>query len=266
MNGLFQRIDHALARERAFTADAAHELRTPVAVLLAQWDVVRRSHGSQERAQAEARLGAGLDRLDRLVNQMLALSRIEGAGATAGEAGAPGPVDWRQVVEQAVSDCLPLAERRGIEFDCELPLPGQPLWRLQGNEALLTVMLRNLLDNAARYAPAGSTVRLSLAAAGLVVENDAEPLADDTLARLGERFYRPDGQDEVGSGLGLSIVQRVALQHGLTVRFARLGAERAGRGLRVEIWAPGASRPAPGSGGAGRAGRLAATDPGAPMA
>ena len=231
MNGLFLRIDHALAHERAFTADAAHELRTPVAVLRAQWDVLCRSQGADERARAETRFGAGLDRLDRLVNQMLALSRIEGGGAAVPMA----PVDWGRVIEQAVSDCLPLAERRGIEIECVWPPDPRAAWPLRGNEALLTVMLRNLVDNAARYAPTGTTLLLRLTATGLEVENDAEPLASDALTRLGERFFRPDGQDEVGSGLGLPIVRRVASLHGLLMSIDRLHGGPDGRGLRVRI-------------------------------
>ena len=120
MNGLFLRIEETMARERRFTADAAHELRTPLAVLRAQWDVVRRSANEADRAQAEARSRRGLERMDRLVTQMLSLSRVEARMATT--AAAPMvEVDWRPIVEQAMSDCLPLAERRKIELACEWP-------------------------------------------------------------------------------------------------------------------------------------------------
>lgn len=229
MNGLFTRIERTLARERRFTADAAHELRTPLAVLRAQWDVLRRAAPGQERAQAEARLDQGLARLDRLVTQMLALSRLEAGGP----ASARQDVDWSAVVGQAMSDCLPLAERRRIELACEGLQGGtRPPLPLLGDAALLTVLLRNLLDNAVRYAPPGSTVWLRLGEQQLEVENDGAPLPPAQLARLGERFYRPDGQEELGSGLGLSIVLRIAALHGLAVHFA----PRAdGRGLRVTV-------------------------------
>lgn len=229
MNGLFSRIEATLARERRFTADAAHELRTPLAVLRAQWDVVRRAEPGMAREQAEARLGQGLERLDRLVTQMLALSRLESGGTVLPSK----DVDWRPVVEQAMSDCLPLAERRRIELACEgLDAAPRPPLPLRGDPDLLTVLLRNLLDNAVRYAPADSTVLLRFGEQALEVENDAEPLSDAQLARLGERFYRPEGQDEIGSGLGLSIVQRIAALHGMAVRFAR---RADGRGLRVSV-------------------------------
>ena len=229
MNGLFSRIETTLARERRFTADAAHELRTPLAVLRAQWDVLRRAEPGAAREQAEARLGQGMARMDRLVTQMLALSRLE--------AGSFGPqakeVHWPPIVEQAMGDCLPLAERRRIELACEgLEGGARPPLPMRGDPDLLTVLLRNLLDNAVRYAPAGSTVLLRFSEPSLEVENDAEPLTDAQLARLGERFYRPEGQDEIGSGLGLSIVQRIAALHRMSVRFGR---RADGRGLRVTV-------------------------------
>lgn len=248
MNRLFLRIEDTLGRERRFTADAAHELRTPLAVLRAQWDVLRRSTGEAERRQAEAQLGLGLDRLDRLVTQMLSLSRVE-----AGRTLARTPVHWHTVVEQAVNDCLMLAERRRIELCCEWPPTpeGTPhgvaalhCLPLRGDEHLLTVMLRNLLDNAVRYAPVGTPVTLRLGPGGLSVENEGPALSAEQLARLGERFFRPDGQEEGGSGLGVSIVQRIAALHGLAVRF---GTGKGGQGVRVRVQPAPAGPVAPGT-------------------
>lgn len=219
MNGLFARIEQLLARERRFTADAAHELRTPIAVLRAQWDVVRRASTEEERRHAEEQLGAGLDRMGRLVTQMLALSRVEAGTAAPLDA----DVDWRPIVEQAMSDCLALAERRHIELACEWPPGGSHPLPLLGDAHLLTVMLRNLLDNAVRYAMAGSTVVLRIGTDHLTVENEGLPLSADQLQHIGERFYRPDGQAEAGSGLGISIVRRVAQLHGLELHLGPLG-------------------------------------------
>ncbi|MGJ7484554.1 ATP-binding protein [Variovorax sp. LT2P21] len=225
MNGLFARIEQMLVRERRFTADAAHELRTPLAVLRAQWDVVQRAGSPAERAAAETKLGIGLDRMDRLVTQMLALSRVE-----SGTVPVFDDVRWTPVVEQAMSDCLVLAERRGIELACDWPPAGRHPMPLLGDEHLLAVLLRNLLDNAVRYAPAGSAVTLRIGQDCIEVENAGEPLSPEQMARLGERFYRPDGQQEVGSGLGVSIVRRIAELHGLGLVF---GARPDGTGVRV---------------------------------
>ncbi|HEX6362289.1 MAG TPA: ATP-binding protein [Albitalea sp.] len=231
MNGLFGRIEAALARERRFTADTAHELRTPLAVLRAQWDVVRRAGSDEERRRAEARLTAGLDRMDRLVTQMLALSRLDATDRLPHTA----PLDWTALAEQVTSDVLPLAERRRIELACEWPADGAPPFPLDGDADLVAVLLRNLLDNAVRYAPEGSTVTLAFDARGVAVDNDGPPLPPETLAQLGERFLAVEGQAGKGSGLGISIAQRIAALHGLALRH---GARADGRGVVAELSRP----------------------------
>jgi two-component system sensor histidine kinase QseC len=228
MNGLFARIESTLERERRFTADAAHELRTPLAVLRAQWDVLRGATGEAERSRAAAQLDAGMVRMDRLVTQMLALSRLESTDRLP----QANEVHWPPIVEQVMSDMLPLAERRHIELDCDWPAAGTTPLPLQGDADLLAVLLRNLLDNAIRYAPERSTVTLRFDASTLAVENAGAPLSPETLAHLGERFHRIDGHSESGSGLGVSIVQRIAALHGLALRYHTRGD---GQGVVAEL-------------------------------
>ena len=228
MNGLFGRIDSTLARERRFTADAAHELRTPLAVLRAQWDVLRRAASEPERQEAMRKLGSGIDRMDRLVTQMLALSRLEATERLP----ASGAIDWQALVEQAMSDTLALAGRRHIELACEWPPAGAAPFPLRGDAALMAVLVRNLLDNAVRYGPEGSTVLLSFDARGLTVENAGAALDPVALQRLGERFHRPDGHTEGGSGLGISIAHRIATLHGLVLRH---GPRRDGTGVAARL-------------------------------
>lgn len=215
MNDLFNRIEAARLRERRFTADAAHELRTPLALLRAQWDLLRGAPDAVARRQAEVQLEAGIARMDRLVAQMLALSKVDAADRPSGAL----QVDWPALVEQVLNDVLPLAERRRIELGCSWPTEGAAPLPLQGDAGLLQVMLRNLLDNAVRYAPEGSAVELVLQPDALRVENDGAALAEAELAQLGQRFHRRDGQAESGSGLGVSIVQRVAALHGLVLHY-----------------------------------------------
>ncbi|MBX3609642.1 MAG: sensor histidine kinase N-terminal domain-containing protein [Hydrogenophaga sp.] len=224
MNGLFTRVDDTLARERQFTADAAHELRTPIAVLAAQWDVYRGARNDAERQRAGGALDSGLRRMARLIDQLLGLSRLDATERLK----APQPLAWERVVEQAMTDVLPLAERRQIDLGCEWAEGGPsaaPPWL--GDDHLMTLLLRNLLDNAVRYAPDGSAVTLSFGAQSLSVDNPAPPgLSASDMANWGERFHRPDGQPESGSGLGVSIAQRIATLHGLALRH-RLSADGA---------------------------------------
>ncbi|MDP2264193.1 MAG: histidine kinase dimerization/phospho-acceptor domain-containing protein [Hydrogenophaga sp.] len=228
MNSLFQRIATTLEHERRFTADAAHELRTPMAVLSAQWTVFQGARDDAERQRAAEKLTQGLARASRLMEQLLSLSRLE---ATQGLT-QPQPLRWHELVEQVLSDVLPLAERRQIELACEWNEPGEtgesdgPAWL--GDNTLMALLLRNLLDNAVRYAPAGSTVALRLTAHSVAVDNATQSavtqrMAPADLAQWGKRFHRPDGQQESGSGLGVSIARRIALLHGLTLHY-RMGA------------------------------------------
>jgi two-component system sensor histidine kinase QseC len=215
INGLFGRIEAARARERRFTADAAHELRTPLAVLRAQWEVLRGARDEGERSLASAKLGAGLERMDRMVQQLLGLSRVDAVETPAHA----DPVDWRPIVEQVMSDVLSLAERRRIELACEWPDAGEPAFALRGDADLLALLLRNLVDNAVRYAPEGSEATVRFGVDGLSVENASPPLPAEVVAHLGERFHRAAGQAESGSGLGLSIARRIAELHGLELGY-----------------------------------------------
>ncbi len=227
MNGLFARVGELLARERRFTADAAHELRTPMAFLRAQWDVVRGAD-SGARAQAEAKFEGGLDRLERLVAQLLTLSRADAADA----ARLGTEIDWRQVVEQVANDVLPLLRRRRIELACEWPRNDRPALPILGDPDLLTALLRNLVDNAARYAPEDSTVTIRMGRDAVEVENDGPPLSPRTVAAMGARFTRPDGQQESGSGLGVSIARSIAQLHGLVLEH---GSGPGGQGVRAVL-------------------------------
>lgn len=232
MNGLFMRVAEVLAHERRFTADAAHELRTPLAALRTQWDVVRRAAPGEARARAEERLAAGLERMDRLVAQLLMLSRVEALRPSTESFSRREEVNWRSIVEDIVADCLPLAGRRRVEIACEWPADDRRALPLVGNSPLLAVMLRNLLDNAVRYATSPSTVMITFRESELTVENDGPVIAAGPLARIGEPFYRIEGETELGSGLGISIALRIAAAHGLDIAF---GPREDGTGFRARV-------------------------------
>ena len=228
-NRLFDRFRHTLEHERRLTADAAHELRTPLAALRAQWEAMRVAGDDATRKAAFRQVGAGIDRLTHVLAQLLALSGVDDRAATHFTA----MVDWRRAVQDALSDCLPLIESRGSEVAVEWPADDAPAMPLTGDHALIALLLRNLVDNALRYAPPGATVTVRLTPEMLVVEDDGPGLPPEVLSRLGDRFFRPAGQAASGSGLGVSIVRRVAELHGLTVRFANRAPPATG--LRVEV-------------------------------
>ncbi len=231
MNGLLRRVDSQIEHERRFTADAAHELRTPLAALQAQWDAAQLEPG-RVASPADVKIAQGLERLSRLVTQMLALARLEHLGI----AMTTRPIDWVALVEALFGELLPLAERHRVELECQWPPPGAKTLVQSGDSALLTLMLRNLLDNAVRHSPPGGRVRLRLAADAIEVIDEGPGVPAEHLHRLGDRFFRVAGQTESGSGLGLSIVQRIAALHGLEVGWgARDGAEGAAPGFTVRL-------------------------------
>ena len=226
LNALFARVSSMLLRERRFTSDAAHELRSPLAALRVQTEVAQLA-GDDEgmRHHALANLTEGIDRATRLVDQLLTLSRLEAlSGPETLE-----PVDWAALVQQALAEAEPAARARQIRL--ELHTEGTPPAG-RGQPLLLSLLLRNLLDNAVRYSPGGTMVRVTLGRA-IRVEDQGPGMTAEQLARLGERFYRPPGQTESGSGLGMSIALRIAALHGITLR----AENRPAGGLAVTITA-----------------------------
>jgi two-component system, OmpR family, sensor histidine kinase QseC len=234
LNGLLERVQSAIARERRFTADAAHELRTPLAALKVHAQNAARANSEAERRASLERMMAGLDRSVRLVEQMLALSR---AGAARTPASAP--VSLHQVVEDALDDVLPTLKGRGIKVSVASERGADELV-VQGDRDKLTCLARNLLDNAARYAPAGSAIRVELAGrpgrTTLSVSDQGPGIPPALRERVFESYYRIPGSPGDGSGLGLAIVREIAAEHGAAVT---LGEGEGGRGTRVRVIWPG---------------------------
>ncbi|HEI9782901.1 TPA: quorum sensing histidine kinase QseC [Serratia marcescens] len=218
LNALFARINALLVRERRFTSDAAHELRSPLAALRVQTEVVQLAgDDAPMREHALDNLTVGIDRATRLVDQLLTLSRLDSLSDLAELA----PIDWNDLVTMTLAEQDRQAHAAGVTLRYEHR--GTPPPR-QGEILLLSLLLRNLLDNAVRYTPQGGVVTVTLSERSLTVEDDGPGVTAEHLARLGERFYRPPGQEQTGSGLGLSIVQRIAGLHGLQISFANRSA------------------------------------------
>ncbi len=218
LNHLFTRTQEMMSRERRFTSDAAHELRSPLAALKVQTDVAQLYlDDPQAQAKALAQMHAGIDRASRLVDQLLTLSRLDSLDNLDNIE----PLALADLLQSAVMDIYHPAQQAGIDIRLNINAPQATR---TGQQLLLSLLVRNLLDNAIRYSPRGSVVDVTLNARSFSVRDNGPGIAPDALARVGERFYRPPGQDETGSGLGLSIVKRIATLHGMRVSLAN-GAE-----------------------------------------
>lgn len=215
VNHLMARLDAALSRERRFTADAAHELRTPLAALQVHAENLRRADSPEQRRESGAFVQQGIDRLSRLVEQLLELSRLDPA-ATASEFAS---VSMASVVKQVLEDLAVASVARDVELDYEAP---SGALSVSGDELLLGLLVRNLVDNAVRYTPAGGRVNIRLLSAHghieLVIEDSGPGIDAAARERVFERFHRELGTGQPGSGLGLSIVRQVAEIHHASVR------------------------------------------------
>lgn len=243
LNELFDRVAGLLEAERRFTSDAAHELRTPIAAIRAQAEVARAAVAQAERQHALDGVLDGCDRAVRLVDQLLTLARLEGQADLLRH-----PVDLAVLTRSVAADLAPQALQR----DQQLTLEDRGPFVIDGEPTLLRVLLRNLVDNALRYCPPGATVALQVGPQGWAIEDSGPGLQPAVAQRLGERFVRGEGHDAAGSGLGWSIVRRIARVHGLDVM---ADASPAWGGLRVRLEPaalPYAAHAAPAIGPAGR--------------
>ncbi|EDU58165.1 two-component system sensor histidine kinase QseC [Providencia stuartii] len=214
LNSLFTRIQAMFARERQFTSDAAHELRSPLAALKVQAEVVQiAGHDPTIREHAVANLSEGIDRATRLVDQLLTLSRLESLS----QLDDVEQLSWLALIESALQDIS--LEAKAAQTTMDVVVVNEPPL-LTGQRLLLAILLRNLLHNAIRYGKAGGKVDIVLNKDHLTIHDDGQGVTQDVLKRLGERFYRPPGQEKTGSGLGLSIAKQIAELHHFRLTFA----------------------------------------------
>jgi len=233
LNALLQRLGQSLDTQRAFVADAAHELRSPLTALKLQLQLLKRAGSDAERSAAAEALAAGIDRAARLVEQLLTLARSEpGAAATPLQ-----PLDLSELVREAVADTVPLALARGTALELQADAPVS----INGDRAALRALVRNLADNAVRYSPPGARVELRVdtpqGVPTLTVDDAGPGIPPADRERVFDRFYRRGLSEEPGTGLGLAIVRGVAQRHGarVTLGDAPLG------GLRVTLQFPSAA-------------------------
>ena len=240
LNDLLARLQAALGRERAFMADAAHELRTPLTALHLQMGMLARASGEGERAAAMATLSEGVQRAIRLVEQMLALARQEPRADLERVA-----VRLDDLAREIVAELVPLADAGRIDLGVAAAEPAT----VHGDPEALRTLLRNLVDNAVRYAPAGGRVDVSVApgrgaeaGARLTVSDDGPGIPAAERTRVFDRFYRRAGSGAPGSGLGLAIVKAIADAHAARIELAD---GDGGRGLSVTVSFPPVSSESP---------------------
>ncbi len=207
LNQLLGRVRSALERERTFTADAAHELRTPLAAIRTTAQVLGDASGSEDFKSSVQDLLEGVDRSSRVVDQLLLMARMDSRHPGEMEA-----VELEPLVLGEYEAQRRYAQVRGVALEVDV----RPV-TVRGNADRLRILLRNLVDNAIRYTPTGGTVRVACGPGAdgqeLSVSDSGVGIPPEVRERVFERFFRVIGNDASGSGLGLSIVQRIAEDH-----------------------------------------------------
>lgn len=209
LNHLLARLADTLENEKRFTANAAHELQTPLAAITTEVQLCQRLLADTESRDMIDRIYARVQRASHSVRQLLVLARLDPQAGLPMEA-----VDLYHLLQDVLSELGHIASERSLKIQFELT--EQQL--LEANREALMILLRNLVSNAFRYTPEGGTVRLTYENGELVIENDSPPVAEP--GRLVERFYRGEQQAETGTGLGLSIVKRICELHGYSLSLA----------------------------------------------
>jgi len=219
LNDLLHRLEQAMRAQRAFVADAAHELRTPLAALQIQLQLTERAGDDSARQAALGELRAGLQRATHLVQQLLTLARQE-PGADASTTFAP--VVLADIARQGLTDHASLADARQIDLGADTLDEGAVV---HADPAALRTLIGNLIDNAIRYTPPGGRVDVTVftdrssspASHWLCVSDSGPGIPPDERERVLDRFYRRAGVEHSGSGLGLAIVRSIAERHGASL-------------------------------------------------
>lgn len=214
INGLLDRLGEAIRAQQRFVADAAHQLRTPLAALLLHAERARRAEDPHSEQAALRALQRSVERAARLSQQLLTLARAEPQGSSTV---AMKPVDLVALARRVGEEWIPRALEREADFGLAVP---EERVTVSGDEQLLGELLSNLIDNALRYGRPGGSVTVNVESGEqpqLAVQDDGPGVAPEERQRIFERFYRPPGTPGEGCGLGLAIVDEIARLHGAAV-------------------------------------------------
>ena len=231
LNGLLGRLSDALENEHRFTANAAHELKTPLTAIKAEVQMRQRAVTDEQTREMLSSIGQRVDRALYTVQQLLTLARLESDDAHL----LVGDVDLHRIVEQALADHGHLAVDRALVLD----FPENVRWPLSGQRDFLAILVGNLISNAFYYTPRHGRVEIGAdtTPGGLTfrVCNDSADMTEQEREQLVERFFRKPGTNSPGAGLGLSIVQRIAEVHGAKMTISDW---HDGRGMSARIEFP----------------------------
>lgn len=233
LNKLFLRLKQAFEREQRFAADAAHELRTPLAALRTQAQVALKATEAHDRQIQLQNVITGVDRCTHVIQQLLTLCRMSPDSATLEN---PVEVDINKLAAEVIGQLAPIAIDKQIEIEL---IAKDSNAVVMGNTTGLYALIRNLVDNAIRYTPKNGTIRVFVNTDNhhvmLRVVDNGPGIPVDLRARVFERFFRVLGSNAQGSGLGLAIVQQIVKLHSGDVS---LGVPEAGTGLEVKVILP----------------------------
>lgn len=210
LNRLVDQIRRQIEKERRFTADAAHELKTPLTAIRIQTEVLALELPEGGLKLQSQKILQGVDRTNRLIEQLLTLSRLdEKQFQTKNES-----LNVKAIFQEEVNDLRDFIEKKSAH----ITITSSDDFALQGDKFLLGILFKNLIENSLKYSSDGVKIELHIDRQGFSVKDSGPGLPSEMLSRVHERFYRPEGQLQTGSGLGLSIAERIAELHGLKMK------------------------------------------------
>lgn len=216
LNSLLKKINDMIDKERRFTSNAAHELKTPLTAIKVQTEVAKLSiEDKQNLLKSLSNIELGVDRTTRIIEQLLSLSRIDSIN----EVKNLSKIDWIEIINSIIEETKFNAKEKNINI---LFTHKDKYKRIEGEPVMISLLLKNILDNAIKYNKKDIYIKIDLQENSLSIEDNGKGVNPEILNNIGERFLRPAGQKETGSGLGFSIIKQIAKIHNIKLKFENI--------------------------------------------